>query len=143
MVHHDVQLVRLGIDLGFAVTVLDDREEFATGERFAPGVRVRRADFEQDPFAGVAIATSSYVALVTRGHRWDFDCLRRLLSLPVKPRYIGMIGSRRRVRVRECIALVEQRSIPRRRMPMRSWLPAMARTPRSRSREAHASESAL
>jgi xanthine dehydrogenase accessory factor len=96
--HIAVPLVRLGVDLGFAVTVLDDREEFATGERFASGVRVRRADFEQDPFEGVAIAASSYVALVTRGHRWDYDCLRRLLSLPAKPRYIGMIGSRRRVR---------------------------------------------
>lgn len=96
--HIAVPLARLGSDLGFAVTVLDDREEFATEERFAPGIRVRRADFERDPFAGVAIAARSYVALVTRGHRWDFDCLRRLLALPARPCYIGMIGSRRRVR---------------------------------------------
>ena len=78
--------------------VLDDREEFATTERFAPDVAVRNADFATDPFAGVPIDECTYVALVTRGHRWDFDCLRRLLARPVQPRYIGMIGSRRRVR---------------------------------------------
>jgi xanthine dehydrogenase accessory factor len=71
---------------------------FATTDRFAAGVDVRRADFETDPFAGVRIDRRSYVALVTRGHRWDFDCLRRLLTAGLEPRYIGMIGSRRRVR---------------------------------------------
>jgi xanthine dehydrogenase accessory factor len=96
--HIAVPLAQLGLELGFDVTVLDDREEFATQERFAGGVHVLRADFEADPFAGAVIDGSSYVALVTRGHRWDFDCLRRLLALPTRPRYLGMIGSRRRVR---------------------------------------------
>jgi xanthine dehydrogenase accessory factor len=84
--------------LDFSVTVLDDREEFATTERFDEGVVVRRADFAADPFAGVRIDNGTWIALVTRGHRWDFDCLRRLLELETRPRYIGMIGSRRRVR---------------------------------------------
>ena len=96
--HIAVPLARLGVELGFRVTVLDDREAFATPERFAPGVRVLRADFERDPFEGVRVDGRSYVALVTRGHRWDYDCLRRLLERPEAPRYIGMIGSRRRVR---------------------------------------------
>ena len=96
--HIAVPLARLGVDLGFDVTVLDDREAFATQERFPPAARVLHADFEQDPFAGVAIDAHTYVALVTRGHRWDFDCLRRLLDAGVRPRYMGMIGSRRRVR---------------------------------------------
>jgi xanthine dehydrogenase accessory factor len=38
------------------------------------------------------------VALVTRGHRWDFDCLQRLVAGRARPKYVGMIGSRRRVR---------------------------------------------
>lgn len=96
--HIAVPLARLGIGLGFAVTVLDDREEFASETRFEPGVRVLRADFESDPFQAVTIGPRTYVALVTRGHLWDFDCLRRLLAYDVRPRYIGMIGSRRRVR---------------------------------------------
>jgi xanthine dehydrogenase accessory factor len=96
--HIAVPLAQLGARLDFRVTVLDDREEFATTERFADDVVVRRADFESDPFAGVAIGTGTYVALVTRGHLWDFDCLRRLVEADARPRYIGMIGSRRRVR---------------------------------------------
>ena len=104
--HIAVPLAALGVELGFDVIVLDDREEFATAERFHPSARVRRARFDDDPFADVAIDDRTYVALVTRGHRWDFDCLRRLLARPARPRYIGMIGSRRRVRA-ALSALVE------------------------------------
>jgi xanthine dehydrogenase accessory factor len=96
--HIAVPLARLGVSLGFRVTVLDDREEFATAERFDPRARVLRADFASDPFAGVEIDAHSYVALVTRGHKWDFDCLQRLVQTDRMPRYIGMIGSRRRVK---------------------------------------------
>jgi len=96
--HIAVPLAELGVGLGFSVTVLDDREEFATAERFATGVRVLRSDFAIDPFAGVRIDHRTYVALVTRGHRWDFDCLQRLVAADARPRYVGMIGSRRRVR---------------------------------------------
>jgi xanthine dehydrogenase accessory factor len=96
--HIAVPLARLGVMLGFRVTVLDDRAEFATTERFGEGIDVRRADFESDPFEGVRVDARSYIALVTRGHAWDFDCLRLLLERDVQPRYIGMIGSRRRVR---------------------------------------------
>jgi xanthine dehydrogenase accessory factor len=96
--HIAVPLAHLGTMLGFRVTVLDDREEFATDERFDDAVTVVRSDFASDPFAGIVIDGRTYVALVTRGHRWDFDCLQRLVSGAAKPRYIGMIGSRRRVR---------------------------------------------
>lgn len=96
--HIAVPLAHLGRLLDFRVLVLDDREEFATADRFDAEVVVRQADFETDPFRDVAIDERSYVALVTRGHKWDFDCLRRLVGSGVRPRYIGMIGSRRRVR---------------------------------------------
>lgn len=96
--HIAVPLAHLGIMIGMRVTVLDDREDMATPERFDEAVRVRRADFAVDPFAGVAIDADSYVALVTRGHRWDYDCLHRIIASDAPPRYLGMIGSRRRVR---------------------------------------------
>jgi xanthine dehydrogenase accessory factor len=96
--HIAVPLAHLGVLIGMRVTVLDDREDMATPDRFDDGVRVLRADFAVDPFAGVAIDRDSYVALVTRGHRWDFDCLRRMVASDAEPRYLGMIGSRRRVR---------------------------------------------
>jgi xanthine dehydrogenase accessory factor len=96
--HIAVPLAHLGTLLDFRVTVIDDREEFATRERFDDDVNVLRGDFATDPFAGVTVDERSYVALVTRGHRWDFDCLQRLVGRGEQPRYVGMIGSRRRVR---------------------------------------------
>ena len=38
------------------------------------------------------------MVLVTRGHKYDFECLRRLVDAEPAPAYIGMIGSRRRIR---------------------------------------------
>lgn len=96
--HIAVPLAHLGVMSGMRVTVLDDREDMATPDRFDDEVHVLRADFAVDPFAGVTIDGDSYVALVTRGHRWDFDCLHRIVASDAEPRYLGMIGSRRRVR---------------------------------------------
>src|SRR5690606_34938303 len=96
--HIAVPLAHLGAMTGMRVTVLDDREDMATPDRFDDDVHVLRADFAVDPFAGVTIDGDSYIALVTRGHRWDFDCLHRIVASDATPRYLGMIGSRRRVR---------------------------------------------
>jgi len=90
-------LCRTGAMLGFRVRVLDDRPEFATRERFPEAEEVRGADFA-DPFRGVAVGPGTYVVLVTRGHRYDFEALRGLLLGPALPAYVGMVGSRRRVR---------------------------------------------
>ena len=90
-------LCTLGSLLGLTVRVLDDRPEFATRERFPEAHEVRRVDF-QDPFAEVRLHPWSHVLLVTRGHRYDFECLRKVLQHEPLPGYVGMIGSRRRVR---------------------------------------------
>jgi xanthine dehydrogenase accessory factor len=90
-------LCAAGALLGFRVTVLDDRPEFATRERFPEAEQVRRADFS-DPFRGVPIGPQTYLVLVTRGHKYDFEALRDVLGRPVQPAYIGMVGSRRRTR---------------------------------------------
>ncbi len=95
--HIAVPLARLAELLAFPVVVLDDREEFATAERFPGAARVERLDFEA-PFRGVAPRAGDFVVLVTRAHRYDFDCLRAPLEAGAAPRYIGMVGSRRRVR---------------------------------------------
>ena len=83
--------------LGFRVTVLDDRPEFATRERFPEAAEVRPADFG-DPLRGVRIGARTYLVLVTRGHKYDFEALRDVLHRPEVPAYVGMIGSRRRTR---------------------------------------------
>lgn len=95
--HIALPLARIGVELGFPVVVLDDREEFATEARFPAASVVRRVDFS-DPFRDMTPAAADYVVLVTRAHRYDFDCLHRLLRADRPPRYIGMVGSRRRVR---------------------------------------------
>lgn len=95
--HIAVPLADLGVRLGFRVTVLDDREEFATEARFPGAARVLRVDFA-DPFRDIVIGPRTYIVLVTRAHRYDFDFLKQLVERDVEPRYIGMIGSRRRVR---------------------------------------------
>ena len=90
-------LCRIGALLGFRVTVVDDRPDFATQERFPEAHRLVKVDFS-DPFADIGIHPGSYVLLVTRGHKYDYECLLRIMGMDPAPAYIGMIGSRRRVR---------------------------------------------
>jgi len=90
-------LCTMGALLGLRVTVLDDRPQFATRERFPEANRVMAVDFS-DPFAEVPLHRWSHVVLVTRGHKYDYECLRRVLREKRLPAYVGMIGSRRRVR---------------------------------------------
>lgn len=90
-------LCRVGALLGFRVTVLDDRPDFATRERFPEAAEVRRADFTE-PLRGVAMDARTHLVLVTRGHRYDFEALRDVLARPSLPAYVGMVGSRRRTR---------------------------------------------
>ncbi len=106
-------LCAVGALLGFRVTVLDDRPEFATRERFPEATRVLRADFA-DPFRDVAIHAGTHLVLVTRGHKYDFEALRSLLRGPRAPAYVGMVGSRRRVRA--ALEQLVREGVPRERL---------------------------
>jgi len=90
-------LAEMGTLLGFRVTVLDDRPAFATRERFPSAAHVRVMDLA-DPFAGIPVHRGTHVVLVTRGHKYDYECLLRLLKMEELPGYLGLIGSRRRIR---------------------------------------------
>jgi xanthine dehydrogenase accessory factor len=90
-------LHRIGAMLGFRVTVADDRPEFADEKWFPEAERVRLLDFS-DPFKELDVGPASYIVLVTRGHKYDYDCIHQLLKMDTRPAYLGMIGSRRRVR---------------------------------------------
>jgi xanthine dehydrogenase accessory factor len=90
-------LCRIGAMLGFRVTVLDDRPEFATRERFPEAAEVRRADFSA-PLRGLPLGAGTGLVLVTRGHKYDFEALRDALARDDPPSYVGMVGSRRRTR---------------------------------------------
>jgi len=99
-------MAHVGALLGFKVTVIDDRPDFATRERFPDADRLIRADFS-DPFADTPLHIRSHILLVTRGHKYDYECLIRALRTDPPPAYIGMIGSRRRVRA-TYVQLIEE-----------------------------------
>jgi xanthine dehydrogenase accessory factor len=90
-------LCKIAAMLGFRVTVADDRPEFVGDEWFPEATRLALVDF-QHPFREIAITAGTYVVLVTRGHKYDYDCILQLLDMEAEPAYLGMIGSRRRVR---------------------------------------------
>jgi len=86
-------LATIGEIAGFAVTVIDDREEFANRDRFPMAEHVICAEVE-DALDGIELDSNSYVVLVSRGHRVDEEALRH--SVGRGAAYVGMIGSRRR-----------------------------------------------
>jgi xanthine/CO dehydrogenase XdhC/CoxF family maturation factor len=85
----------IGALVGYKVVVVDDRKEFLTPERFPnPNIDLREEQFDQI-YNKVKIPGNSAVIIVTRGHQYDEICLRQIINL--NTRYVGMIGSRRRV----------------------------------------------
>ena len=94
--HVSQPLCRYAADLGFLVTVADDRPDFANRQRFPEADAVICDDFTS-VIGQWGISGTDYVAVITRGHRYDADCVRKILSGEARPRYLGMIGSRRRV----------------------------------------------
>ncbi len=76
---------------GFKVSVLDDREKYATAERFPEASRVEVSDFESAA-ARLRLTPRSFVVVVTRGHRGDAAAIASCLS--VRPRFLGLMGSR-------------------------------------------------
>lgn len=79
---------------GFDVTVIDDREAFANRELFPEAHDVVAEDFDL-ALTKVDVTESSYIVIVTRGHRDDMRVLRWAVQTPAA--YIGMIGSKRKV----------------------------------------------
>jgi len=88
-------LCELGVMLGFHVTVIDDRASFANRERFPAAAHIVVKPFAE-AIAGVRLDNHCYLISVTRGHAFDEEALRAALKQPCG--FIGMIGSRRRVR---------------------------------------------
>jgi xanthine dehydrogenase accessory factor len=92
--HVSVNVYRAARMASFEVVVVDDRESYANRERFPEAKDVYADDFEQ-VLSQLAPNYSSYLVIVTRGHRDDMRVLRWAVETPAK--YIGMIGSERKV----------------------------------------------
>lgn len=91
--HVSVNLYKVARGAGFDVTVIDDRAAYASRERFPDANEVIAEDFEQ-AMARLTPGESSYIVIVTRGHRDDMRVLR--WAVQTRARYIGMIGSKRK-----------------------------------------------
>jgi xanthine dehydrogenase accessory factor len=93
--HVGWHLGRLAADSGFRIHVVDDREKFANAERFPGAVEVAA---EPIPawLDAADLPRSAFVVVVTRGHVHDLDAMRALA--PRDLRYLGLIGSRAKVR---------------------------------------------
>ncbi len=92
--HVGLQVHRIARIAGFEVTVYDDREEYANGERFPDAREVVAAAFDKVS-TRLELHERDSVVIVTRAHHFDLQVLRWALTTPA--RYIGMIGSKRKV----------------------------------------------
>lgn len=102
--HVSIPIIKMGKMLGFHVTVIDDRPSFADNARKANADQVYCCNFVEilDQIQGDA---NTYFIIVTRGHRYDLDCLRKILTK--KYAYLGMMSSKSRAQKARTILLKE------------------------------------
>ncbi|NQU85888.1 MAG: molybdenum cofactor cytidylyltransferase [Mariniphaga sp.] len=100
--HIGQALSKLGSFIGFNVTVIDNRPELATKERFPDANKIFISEIS-NCFEEIKISGNSYIVIVTQGHREDSEALKCCIKSDAA--YIGMIGSKRK------IALVREKFI--------------------------------
>jgi xanthine dehydrogenase accessory factor len=91
--HVSQSLYKAAHSAGFEVAVVDDRESYANRERFPRAKDVIAEDFDR-AMARLTPTETSYIVIVTRGHRDDMRVLR--WAVQTRARYVGMIGSKRK-----------------------------------------------
>jgi xanthine dehydrogenase accessory factor len=106
--HISKSLSKVATLAGFATVVVDDRDSFRQPRALSRGRRGARREYEE-VFPSLAINETSYVIIVTRGHRDDMRVLKLAIATPA--RYIAMIGSKRKVL--NVIRELEKEGIPR------------------------------
>jgi len=92
--HIGKALARLGKFLQFEVTVWDDREEFANRNNFPDADSILTGHCSQ-ALGNLNASESTYIVIVTRGHQQDAEVMK--LFIGSNARYVGMIGSRKKV----------------------------------------------
>jgi xanthine dehydrogenase accessory factor len=95
---------------GFSATIVDDREQFANRERFPEADEIFADEYESI-FPRLEVNESTYIIIVTRGHRDDMRVLKWAVDTPA--RYVAMIGSKRKVI--SVIRELEREGVPRER----------------------------
>jgi xanthine dehydrogenase accessory factor len=92
--HVAKQLAQIATIAGFSTSVIDDREEFANAERFPGAARVLTSEYDV-AFSRIEVKSSTFIVIVTRGHQFDELVLEK--AVRTRARYVGMIGSKRKV----------------------------------------------
>ena len=91
--HVSQQVVELAGRVGFHVTVLEDRPYFADRVRELGADQVLCDAFSQS-LERISGSADTYFLVLTRGHRYDRECLEKILHKPYA--YVGMMASRGR-----------------------------------------------
>jgi xanthine dehydrogenase accessory factor len=92
--HVNHALYKMADILGFDITVIDDRLEIVSKERY-PLAKQRICGSVADETEKLALRSSDYVVIATQGHKFDELALANIA--PKHPKYLGVIGSRRKV----------------------------------------------
>ncbi len=92
--HVSMPIIRIGREIGFYVTVLEDRPKFADNARRAGADEVICEPFDEG-LSRIPGDSDTFFVIVTRGHTYDMLCLREIAKKPYA--YLGMMGSKRRV----------------------------------------------
>jgi len=100
--HVGASLARLAALVGYRVTLIDDRAKFVARELFSSPAEqsielVAAPNWIDAMHDAIGNGRGVSVAIVTRGHKQDEDCLRA--AAETNPNYIGMIGSKRRTNI--------------------------------------------
>jgi xanthine dehydrogenase accessory factor len=95
--HVGERVAAIAGEIGLPATVVDDRPEFADPSRFPKAQQVRCVDLQEQPLGGLVPDASDFVVILTRCHALDERVLEAALAS--KARYVGLIGSRRKVAV--------------------------------------------
>jgi xanthine dehydrogenase accessory factor len=91
--HVSKSISKVATIAGFSTVIVDNREAFANAERF-PEAEATYAEEYEDVFPKLEVNSSTYLIIVTRGHRDDMRVLRWAVN--TQARYIAMIGSKRK-----------------------------------------------
>lgn len=94
--HVGQAIARAAAQVGFQMSVADDRENFANADRFPQAQEIVVADFQQC-FSRITVNPNTFVLVVTRGHSHDQVALGA--AIQTNARYVGLIGSRRKIKI--------------------------------------------
>src|SRR6516225_3039952 len=92
--HVSLSISKVASLAGFDTVIIDDREAFASKERF-PEARENYFGPWEEILPKLTLNEFSYVVIATRGHKADLACLRWAVATPA--RYVGMVGSKRKL----------------------------------------------